>query len=112
MNMRHGQRGQVLPIWILGILGTFALIFTALNYGNSLRWHIRAQSAADSAAQATLALQSERWNEMTELLYGMNVEEYRIRHAASTAFCSHRQSSGGCYQTDSLYDAGKRRSDE
>ena len=98
MRNQHARRGQVLPIWILGILGTFALIFTALDYGNSLRWHIRAQSAADSAAQATLALQSQRWNEMMELLYGMNIEEYRIRHLldgillASTA-------SGGCVET-------------
>ncbi len=104
MKRTHASRGQVLPIWILGILGTLALIFTALDYGNSLRWHIRAQNAADSAAQATLALQSERWNEMMELLYGMNVEEYRIRHLLDAILLA-SAGSGGCYESNSTPQA-------
>ena len=92
------ERGQVLPIWIMGILATIALIAGALNYGNTLRWHIRAQSAADSAAQATLALQSSRWNEIMELLYGMNVEEYRIRQLLNGILLS-ASGSGTCNQT-------------
>jgi hypothetical protein len=79
MRQAHAQRGQVFPLWIVAILTTFALMFLAVNYGNTLRWQMRAQNAADGAAQALMAIQTERFNELTASLYASNVEEFRIR---------------------------------
>jgi hypothetical protein len=76
---RHSERGQVLPLWIVAILTTFALMFLAINYGNTIRWQMRAQNAADGAAQALMAIQTQRFNELTAALYASNVEEFRIR---------------------------------
>jgi hypothetical protein len=50
-----------------------------VNYGNTLRWQMRAQNAADAAAQAVMAIQTQHFNEITTLLYTSNVEEYRAR---------------------------------
>ncbi len=69
----------MLPLWIVAILTTFALMFLALNYGNTIRWQMRAQNAADGAAQALMAIQTQRFNELTAALYASNVEEFRIR---------------------------------
>lgn len=66
-------------MWIGAILTTLVLMFGALNYGNTLRWNIRAQSVADSTAQGLLTIQTQRWNDLDEALYGANVEEYRSR---------------------------------
>ena len=79
MRRAHGQRGQVLPLWIVAILTTFVLMFLAINYGNTVRWQMRAQNAADAAAQALVSVQTQRWNELTMALYTANVEEFRIR---------------------------------
>jgi hypothetical protein len=79
MSRRHAARGQVLPLWIVAILTTFVLMFLALNYGNTLRWQMRAQNAADAGAQAIMAIQTQHFNEMTAILYASNVEEFRIR---------------------------------
>ncbi len=79
MSRRHTARGQVLPLWIVAILTTFSLMFLAINYGNTLRWQMRAQNAADAAAQAIMAIQTQHFNEMTAILYASNVEEFRAR---------------------------------
>ncbi len=79
MNRRHASRGQVLPLWIAAILTTLVLAFLAINYGNTLRWQMRAQNAADAAAQAVMAIQTQHFNELTAALYASNVEEFRIR---------------------------------
>jgi hypothetical protein len=79
MSRRHAARGQILPLWIVAILTTFVLMFLAINYGNTLRWQMRAQNAADAAAQAIMAIQTQHFNEMTALLYTSDVEEFRIR---------------------------------
>lgn len=94
-SARAGERGQVLPLWALGSITTFALMFLAINYANAVRYQIRAQNAADSAATALVAIQSQRFNLMNVALYNANVEEYRLRRTLdglllSTAF------SGGC----------------
>jgi hypothetical protein len=89
------QRGQVLPMWTFAILTMCVLMFFVLAYANVVRWQIRAQNAADAAAQAVLALQSQQYNEMTMALYGSSVEEFRVRrllHAMLLAV--HDQ--GGC----------------
>jgi len=79
VSRRHSQRGQVLPLWIAAILTTFVLMFLSLNYGNTLRWQMRAQNAADAAAQALMAIQTQHFNEMSAILYASNVEEFRTR---------------------------------
>ncbi|MDQ2908825.1 MAG: Tad domain-containing protein [Candidatus Eremiobacteraeota bacterium] len=92
--MRH-QRGQVLPMWAMGTIATLVLTFLALNYANAVRFQVRAQNAADSAAQAVVAIQAERWNLMTETLYASNVEEYRMRRMLDAMLLSINYS-GGC----------------
>jgi hypothetical protein len=76
---RQSERGQTLPVWLLGIIATFGIMFFALNYGNAVRMQLRAQNAADAAAQNLLAIQTQRWNLMMETLYASNVEEFRLR---------------------------------
>ncbi len=82
-------------MWTMGTITTFVLMFLALNYANAVRYQIRAQNAADSAAQAAVAIQAERWNMMTELLYASNVEEYRMRRVLDSLLLTVNYS-GGC----------------
>ena len=44
-----------------------------------VRWHIRAQNAADSAASAGIATDANMNNEVTTLIYAATVEETRLR---------------------------------
>jgi hypothetical protein len=76
---RHRERGQVLPVWCLGIVAMLIMVLMAVRYADIVRWQIRAQNAADAAAQAVLALQTQQFNEMNSVLYASAVEEYRIR---------------------------------
>ena len=92
---RHAERGQVIPMWIGAILTTFGLMFFGLNYANTIRWQIRAQNAADAAAQGVLAIQTQRWNIMLQTLYASNVEEYRMRHILDGILLAVNDS-GGC----------------
>ncbi len=103
--MRHGERGQVLPLWIVAVLTTLAFTFLALNYGNQIRMQIRAQNAADAAAQALLAIQTERWNMMSEMLYASSVEEYRIRHLLDGILLA-EGGAGGCDSHNLKFDKG------
>src|SRR5580704_7977838 len=75
----HRQRGQTLPVWAFGILTVLTLIAFAISYGSMVLWQIRAQNAADAAAQGLLSVQATQWNETTALLTAAAVEEYRIR---------------------------------
>jgi hypothetical protein len=79
VSRRHSSRGQILPVWIVAILTILILTFMAINYGNTLRWQMRAQNAADAAAQAVMAIQTQHFNELSAALYATNVEEFRIR---------------------------------
>jgi hypothetical protein len=72
-------RGQVLPIWALGIATALVLTVAVLQYGVILTWQVRAQSAADAAAAAALSVQSSAWNQQLSALYAAAVEEYRLR---------------------------------
>jgi hypothetical protein len=94
----HAERGQVLPIWIAGSIAALALAFLTANYANSVRYQIRAQNAADSAAAAVVAIQADQWNTITSLLYAQNIEEVRSRHILDAMLLAiHR--SGGCSAT-------------
>lgn len=89
-------------MWAAGIITTLALMFLAMNYANSVRWQIRAQNAADSAAQALASVQSERWNMMTAALYASNVEEFRVRSLLDALLLTIDRS-GGCSMSTLLY---------
>jgi Putative Flp pilus-assembly TadE/G-like len=92
--MKH-SRGQVIPLWIVAILSTFVLMFMALNYGNTIRWQVRAQTAADAAVQALTSIQTQRFNMMTETLYSLNIEEFRLRRLLDATLMT-ANLSGGC----------------
>ncbi|HEY0613552.1 MAG TPA: pilus assembly protein TadG-related protein [Candidatus Elarobacter sp.] len=83
MFLTSRSRGQTLPIWSLGIAGALVLAFAAVQYGDTLRWQIRAQNAADAAATAALSVQTQTWNQQLSLLYAASLEEWRIRNLLS-----------------------------
>jgi hypothetical protein len=76
---RRSQRGQTLPFWTLSIAAMLTLLFFLTNYANTVRWQIRAQSAADSAAAAGIATDANMYNENTTLYLAAAVEETRLR---------------------------------
>jgi len=95
----NASRGQTLPLWILGLIAGLALLFGGLNYAYILSWQVKAQNAADAAAQGAAGIQSERWNELNAVLYAASVEEYRIRSLIrDLRIVSHRQ--GNCSISD------------
>ena len=77
---RHQQRGQVLPVWAMGIMAMLIVTMAVVRYSDMVRWQVRAQNAADAAAQAIVAVQTQQFNEMGMVLYAADVEEFRIRN--------------------------------
>jgi|HubBroStandDraft_1064217.scaffolds.fasta_scaffold02914_5 hypothetical protein len=76
----HAERGQTLPMWIIGILTTFTLLWFTLDYANAIRWQVRAQNAADAAASSLISLQTSRYDEMLMVLYAADIDEWRLRN--------------------------------
>ena len=95
MFLTSRSRGQTLPIWSLGIAAALVLAFAAMQYGEVLRWQVRAQNAADAAASAALSAQTQTWNQQLSLVYAAAVEEWRIRHLLS-ALQAAAYNDGGC----------------
>ena len=93
--MIEHQRGQTLPLTLAGVIAMLIFAFFGINYANTLRWQVRAQNAADAAAQAILTLQTQQFNEMTATLYAAAVEEYRIRHLLNAMVLA-AHGNGGC----------------
>ncbi len=93
--MRHRERGQVLPVWIIAIFALTMLTFFAINFANVVRWQVRAQNAADAAAQALVTTQTQSWNHMELMLWSSAVEEWRIRRLLDALRLVVHQS-GGC----------------
>ena len=77
---RHRERGQTLPLWVLGVAAMCALMFFSANYANMIRWHVRAQNAADSAASAGIATDANAANQTNVLVYAATIEEVRMRY--------------------------------
>ena len=77
---RDRERGQTLPLWVLGVAAMCALMFFTANYANMVRWHIRAQNAADSAASAGIATDANAANQTNVLVYAATIEEVRMRY--------------------------------
>ena len=80
MFLTRHSRGQTLPIWAMGIAAALTLAFAAIQYGEVLRWQVRAQNAADAAAVAALSVQTQTWNQQLALVYAASVEEWRIKN--------------------------------
>jgi hypothetical protein len=99
---RHGERGQVLPLWNVAFITAFSLIFLGMNYANTIRWQIRAQNAADSAAAALMSIQTQRFNEESIMMYTSNIEEMRLRHLLDGIALA-LSGSGGCTGMPSQY---------
>jgi len=75
----ENSRGQTLPFWVLSVLLSFALVFFVFNYTNTMRYQVRAQNAADSAAVAALAQDANAINSVQTLMYALSVQELTIR---------------------------------
>jgi len=93
--MPTAQRGQVLILWIFGTLTILGLMIGLLWYGQVLSVQLRAQNAADAAAQAALAAQTQPFNELKLVLYAGAVEEWRI-HGLIDALTLVTHQVGGC----------------
>jgi uncharacterized membrane protein YeiB len=76
----HGERGQTLPLWTLAIAATLTVLFFVTNYANVVRWNVRAQNAADSAAAAGIATDANMYNQVSTLEYAATIEETRMRY--------------------------------
>src|ERR1700676_5128615 len=98
MFLTTHSRGQTLPIWSMGIACALALAFASMQYGDVLRWQVRAQNAADAAAVATLSVQTQTWNQQLALVYAAAVEEWRIR-SLLTAMQAAAYNDPGCAAT-------------
>ncbi len=93
--MMERQRGQVLPLWLFGSLTMLVFLFFLFSYAYTISWQVRAQNAADAAAQAVLALQTQQFNQMEMMLYTSAIEEYRVRRLLNgMLLAAHNQ--GGC----------------
>lgn len=79
LRTRHAERGQTVPFWVFATIISLALTLFMMNYTNTIRWHIRAQNAADTAAMAAIAADASLNNQQTIALYTLAVSEYRIR---------------------------------
>jgi len=94
-NNNQASRGQTMPFWTLAIVLALGLALFVMNYTNTVRWHIRAQNAADSAALTTIAADANLSNQQTTAQYTLAVDEYRLR-AQINAMINAANSVGGC----------------
>jgi hypothetical protein len=74
---RHRERGQTIPFWVFSTLTVLALLFFIINYANTVRWQVRAQNAADSSAIAKISGDAAMLNNVTLLLYALNLQEIK-----------------------------------
>jgi Putative Flp pilus-assembly TadE/G-like len=79
LNSQHCRRGQTIPFWVFAVITSLLLTIFIVNYTNTVRWHIRAQNAADAAAIATIAGDASLMNQRTIAEYAAAVDEYRLR---------------------------------
>ena len=94
----HAQRGQTFAIWAFGTLSIILLTIFAISYGTMIQWQMRAQNAADAAAQGMLAVQTSQFNETVSTLHAAAIEEYRLRYIINDLLQVSR-GVGGCDPT-------------
>jgi hypothetical protein len=99
--MKHAhesQRGQTIPFWAVGSVTVLVAMMFLLNFTDTIRWHIRAQNAADTAATAALAADADQNNQITMAQYTLAIDEYRIR-SISQSMINGANGQGGCVPT-------------
>jgi hypothetical protein len=79
LNSHHHERGQTIPFWVFAVITSLALSLFIMNYTNTVRWHIRAQNAADAAAITAMAGEASLMNQRTLAQYSAALSEYRLR---------------------------------
>lgn len=94
----NSQRGQTFAVWAFGTLSVLLLTIFSLSYGTVIQWQMRAQNAADAAAQGMLSVQTSQWNEMISTLHASAIEEYRLRYITNDLLQVTR-GTGGCDPT-------------
>jgi Flp pilus assembly protein TadG len=77
--MRGAARGQTIPLYLFGVIISMVLTLFLVNYSNTVRWHERAQNAADAAALAALAGEAGLMNQRTIAEYNAALDEYRLQ---------------------------------
>jgi len=99
------ERGQTLSFWLFGVLISLVLTFFVMNYTNTIRWHVRAQNAADTAAMASVSADANVGNQRTMAMYAVAINEYRLRSIVQS-MTNAANSVGGCLPTadDTGYD--------
>jgi hypothetical protein len=102
---RENQRGQTLPLWAFGTMTVLVMLAYALAYGTMVQWHIRAQNAADAAAQGLLTAQTSQWNQTIMTLHAAAIEEYRLRYIIKDLVQVMR-GAGGCDNSGTASDCG------
>ena len=107
MRRYRYERGQTIPFWVFATLMTLTLLFFTFNYANTVRYQVRAQSAADSAATAALAGDAAKLNSVQTLLLAMNVQEFKVRSlttGASTLLTGGDANCGTLFSTACIND--------
>ena len=95
LSRNHASRGQTMPFWASAIVLSLGLALFVMNYTNTVRWHIRAQNAADAAALTTMAADANLSNQQTTAQYTLAVDEYRLRSIVNSMINA-ANSVGGC----------------
>jgi hypothetical protein len=65
-------------MWVCSALLALLLAFFVFNFANTVRWQIRAQNAADSAAAALLAKDAQSANSLTMLMYALDLQDFKL----------------------------------
>ena len=63
-----------------GRSGTLAVALFVVNYANVMKWQIRAQNAANTAAEAAVVASAEGFNELELTMYTTTIAENRLRY--------------------------------
>jgi hypothetical protein len=77
------ERGQTLPFWVMSVIVALALTFFIANYANTVRYQIKAQNAADSAAAAALGQDAAALNSVQTLLGAVDIQELKVQDATA-----------------------------
>jgi len=72
------SRGQTIPLYVFGTIISLVLSLYLVNYTNTVRWHERAQNAADAAALAAIAGEAGVMNQNAIAEYNAALDEYRL----------------------------------
>ncbi|TAM56264.1 hypothetical protein EPN52_14195 [bacterium] len=89
------RRGQTFPFWVIATVLGLTLVFFVANYTNTVRWELRAQNAADSAASAAISTDANMYNELSTMMYAASVDEVRLRYL-NQAILDTINGVGGC----------------